>query len=132
MHNDDYHLPGGNGDVARLIIRSLIPDALPPGDVFDVADKRMDYAVFDRSSNPTRIRQSSIVYNVRHLGPTPHVLEPDTREVLISYLNAGRAYTVKAGSVVMACMHHVVPSEIGSASGRARVGQYLWIAVVDV
>src|SRR3546814_20572851 len=46
MHNDDYHLPGGNGDVARLIIRSLIPDALPPGDVFDVADKRMDYAVF--------------------------------------------------------------------------------------
>src|SRR3546814_7372625 len=58
MHNDDYHLPGGNGDVARLIIRSLIPDALPPGDVFDVADKRMDYAVFDRSSNPTRIRQS--------------------------------------------------------------------------
>src|SRR3546814_5689850 len=51
MHNDDYHLPGGNGDVARLIIRSLIPDALPPGDVFDVADKRMDYAVFDRSSN---------------------------------------------------------------------------------
>src|SRR3546814_6605740 len=70
----------------------------------------MDYAVFDRSSNPTRFRQSSIVYNVRHLGPTPHVLEPDTREVLISYLNDGRAYTVKAGSVVMACMNNVVPS----------------------
>src|SRR3546814_15943551 len=115
MHNDDYHLPGGNGDVARLIIRSLIPDALPPGDVFDVADKRMDYAVFDRSSNPTRIRQSSIVYNVRHLGPTPHVLEPDTREVLISYLNDGRAYTVKAGSAV----------KIGRASCRERVCQYV-------
>src|SRR3546814_14194252 len=105
MHNDDYHLPGGNGDVARLIIRSLIPDALPPGDVFDVADKRMDYAVFDRSSNPTRIRQSSIVYNVRHQGPTPHVLEPDTREVLI---------------------------KIGRASCRERVCQYGWRSVVAV
>src|SRR3546814_12026119 len=59
MHNDDYHLPGGNGDVARLIIRSLIPDALPPGDVFDVADERMDDAVFDRSSNRPPIRQPS-------------------------------------------------------------------------
>src|SRR3546814_16096604 len=72
-------------------------------DHFDVADKRMDYAVFDRSSNPTRIRQSSIVYNVRHLGPTPHVLEPDTREVLI---------------------------QIGRASWRESVGQYVLISVV--
>src|SRR3546814_9969424 len=54
MHNDDYHLPGGNGDVARLIIRSMIPDALPTGDVFDVADKRMDYA--DRKG--TRLNSS--------------------------------------------------------------------------
>src|SRR3546814_17520170 len=102
MHNDDYHLPGGNGDVARLIIRSLITDALPPGDVFDVADKRMDYEVFDRSSNPTRIRQSSIVYNVRHLRPTPHVLEPDTREVLTTYLNARRDSPLKARRVTRA------------------------------
>lgn len=107
---DDYTLPGGNSDVARLIIRSLIPDALPAGDVIEIADKRMDYTVLDRPSNATRIRQGSIVYSARHLGRAPRVLETDGREVEVSYLNDGRAYTVKAGNVVMACMNNVIPS----------------------
>lgn len=106
---DDYTLPGGNSDLARLIIRALIPDALPAGDVFEVADKRMDYTVLDRSSNSTRIRQSSIVYDVRHLGRAPRVLEPDGREVQVSYLNDGRARSVKAANVIMACMNNVIP-----------------------
>ena len=107
---DDYRLPGGNSDIARLIIRSLIPDALPAGDVFEVADKRLDYTVLDRPANKTRIRQSSIVYNVRHLGPTPPVLETDGRDVQISYLNEGKTYTVKAGNVILACMNNVIPA----------------------
>lgn len=107
---DDYQLPGGNSDIARLIVRALIPDALPPGDVIEVADKRMDYTVFDRPANPTRIRQSSIVYNVRHVGRAPRVLEPDGREVQVSYLNNGRAYTVKGANVILACMNNVIPS----------------------
>jgi len=109
-HEDDYHLPGGNSDVARLLIRAMIPAALPAGDVIDLGDKRMDYTVLDRPSNATRIRQSSIVYNVRHLGRTPRVLEPDGREVEISYLNAGRTYKVKAANVILACMNNVIPS----------------------
>lgn len=106
---DDYTLPGGNSDVARLLVRAMIPDALPPGSFVDVADARTDYTVLDRSSNSTRIRQSSIVYNVRHTGPAPHILEPDAREVLISYLNDGKARSVTAANVVMACMNTVVP-----------------------
>jgi spermidine dehydrogenase len=110
LHHDNFTLPGGNSDVARLIIRSLIPNALPAGNVFDVADKRMDYTVLDGPSNNTRIRQSSIVYNVRHSGRAPHVLEPDGREVQISYLNDGKAYTVKAANVILACMNNVIPA----------------------
>jgi spermidine dehydrogenase len=106
---DDYSLPGGNSDVARLLVRAMIPDALPPGSFVDVADERTDYTVLDRPSNPTRIRQSSIVYNVSHTGDPPHILEPDTREVVISYLNAGKARSVKAANVIMACMNNVVP-----------------------
>jgi spermidine dehydrogenase len=106
---DDYTLPGGNSDVARLLVRAMIPDALPPGDFIEVADARTDYTVLDRPSNTTRIRQSSIVYNVRHLGPAPHILEPDGREVQVSYLNDGKALSVKASHVVMACMNNVVP-----------------------
>lgn len=104
-----YTMPGGNGDLARLLVRSLIPDALPPGDVIEVADKRLDYTVLDRASNSTRIRQSSIVYNVRHVGVAPRTLEIDKRDVQISYVNDGRAYAVKAGHVVMACMNNVIP-----------------------
>lgn len=106
---DDYTLPGGNSDVARLIVRALIPDALPNGDFIELADARTDYAVLDRPTNATRIRSNSIVYNVRHLGRAPHVLEPDHREVQISYLNNGRTLSVKAAHVVMACMNNVVP-----------------------
>ena len=109
-HDDDYRLPGGNADVARLIIRSLIPDSLPAGDVIEVGDKPLDYSVLDRASNTTRIRQNSIVYNVRHTGTAPSVLEPDMRDVEISYLNDGRTLKVKAGSVVLACMNNVIPS----------------------
>lgn len=106
---DDYSLPGGNSDVARLIVRELVPDALPQGSHVDLATARTDYSVLDRPSNTTRIRHSSIVYNVRHDGPTPRVLEPDHRDVIISYLNNGEALSVKAGSVVMACMNNIIP-----------------------
>jgi spermidine dehydrogenase len=106
---DDYTLPGGNSDVARMIVRALIPDALPAGSFADLADKRTDYSVLDRASNTTRIRQSSIVFNVRHLGATPRVLETDTRDVQVSYLQGGKTYSVKAGNVVMACMNNVIP-----------------------
>ncbi len=106
---DDFNLPGGNSDVARLLVRALIPDAMPAGDLFEVADKRLDYSVLDREVNPTRIRQSSIVFNVRHLGPAPHLFEPEGREVLVSYLRDGRSVSVKAANVVMACMNNVIP-----------------------
>jgi len=106
---DDYTLPGGNSDVARLLVRAMIPDALPPGSVSEIADVRTNYAVLDRPSNTTRIRSNAIVYNVRHLGRAPNRLELDTREVQVSYLKDGRAQSVKAGQVVLACMNNVIP-----------------------
>ncbi len=106
-HN--YTLPGGNADVARLLVRALIPDSLPSGSFIEVADAHTDYTILDRPSNPTRIRQSSIVYNVKHDGPAPSFLDPDERDVVISYLNNGKAQSVKAANVVMACMNNVVP-----------------------
>ena len=107
--DDDYTLPGGHSDMARLIVRALIPDALPAGSFVDLADKRTNYTVLDRPTNATRIRSNSIVYNVRHLGAVPHILEPDEREVQVSYLRDGRAHSVKAANVIMACMNNVVP-----------------------
>jgi len=106
---DDYELPAGNSDVARLIVRSLIPDALPRGDMFDIAEARLDYTVLDRASNATRIRHSSIVYDVRHVGPQPYMFQPEGRIVQVSYLKDGKTIAVRGANVVLACMNNVIP-----------------------
>lgn len=110
----DFHMPAGNSDVARLIVRSLIPDALPAGDYRDVETLRANYAVLDAPGSPTRIRLSSIVIRARHLGAPPRQFDPDQREVEVSYVKAGYAqgdkvYSVRSANVVMACMNNVVP-----------------------
>ena len=107
---DDFSMPGSNSDIARLIVRLLIPDSLPAGDFVDLADKRVDYSVLDRETNNTRIRSDSIVYSVKHVGAPAAKFEPEYREVEISYLRAGKAVSVKAKNVVLACMNNVIPT----------------------
>ena len=105
----DFHFPGGNHDIARLIVRALIPAALPAGSVADVETERTNYAVLDAAGSPTRIRLSSIVIRAQHIGPNPPQFQPDTREVEVSYVKAGKVYSVRAANVVMAGMNNVVP-----------------------
>ncbi len=105
----DFALPAGNSDIARLIVRSLIPDALGTGTWEEVEAQRVNYAVLDQPNAATRIRLSSIVVSARHLGPVPHQFEPDGREVEIAYMHGGKAYAVKAQNVVMAGMNNMVP-----------------------
>jgi len=111
--SEDFHMPAGNSDVARLIVRSLIPDALPGGDYRQVETLRVNYAALDVASSPTRIRLSSIVVRTRHLGAAPRQFQPDTREVEVAYVKdgykGGKVQSVRAANVVMACMNNVVP-----------------------
>lgn len=106
---EDFILPAGNSDIARLIVRSLIPDALVAGSWESVEGARVDYGTLDRTGSPTRIRLSSIVVNARHLGPKPHQFEPDGREVAVSYMQGGKCWSVKAQNVVMAGMNNMIP-----------------------
>ncbi|MBN8831747.1 MAG: NAD(P)/FAD-dependent oxidoreductase [Sphingomonadales bacterium] len=106
---DDYSLPAGNSDIARLIVRSLIPDALAPGDFAAVETKRVNYATLDREQQPTRIRLSSIVIRVKHVGTQGRLFDPDNSECEITYMNQGKAKLVRGKNVVMACMNNIVP-----------------------
>jgi spermidine dehydrogenase len=106
-HN--YGTPGGNHSIARLIVRSLIPDALPPGDFIDVETYRTNYAALDRPGQPTRLRLSSTVVRALHVGTAPHQFEPDNREVEISYIREGKGYKVRAKDVVMAGFNAMIP-----------------------
>lgn len=112
--HENFHMPAGNSDFARLIVRALIPDSLPAGDYRQVETLRTNYATLDVPGSPTRIRLNSIVVRARHLGVTPYQLQPDTREVEISYIKDGyrkgdKVYSVRAKNVVMACMNNVIP-----------------------
>ena len=106
---DDFRFPAGNSEVARLLVRSLIPEALPPGSWKEIETARTNYAVLDKAGAPCRVRLSSIVFGVKHVGTNPPQFQPEGREVEVSYMNGGKAFSVIGKNVVMACMNNIVP-----------------------
>lgn len=98
------HFPDGNATIARLLVRSLIPGAVPGRTQEDVVTARVDYALLDRPANATRIRLNSIAVNAAHAG------DPSSaKEVVVTYVKGGRTYRVRGGSVVMACWNFMIP-----------------------
>ena len=98
------HFPDGNGTLARLLIRSLIPGALPGTTMEDSITARMNYAVLDEPRNKVRVRLKSTVVAARHNGD-PAV----AKDVSITYVRDGKAFRVKAANTVMACFNAMVP-----------------------
>ena len=100
----NIRFPDSAATAARLLVRWLIPDALPGSTMDDAVLERINYAALDRPTNDVRIRLSSTGIRARHLG------EPLTaKEVEVTYLRDGRPYTVRARGVVMACFNAIVP-----------------------
>jgi len=105
----DYNWVCGNSDMARLMVRQMIPDSLPAGEWLAVEGQRVDYATLDRPTNATRIRVSSIVVGAKHIGAPGPQFEPEGREVLVSYMNGGKLVSVVGKHVIMAGMNNVIP-----------------------
>ena len=67
-----FHFPDGNASIARLLVRSLIPGAIPGHSMDDVVLARADYSRLDDAKNPIRIRLNSTVVQVRQMAhPIP-------------------------------------------------------------
>src|SRR5262249_37864640 len=98
------HFPDGNATIARLLVRWLIPDAVPGKTMEDVGAAHVNYAPLDRSNQPARIRLNSTVVNVRHDGDPAR--SPDT---IVSYVRGGQTYQVRGRACVMACWNMFVP-----------------------
>ena len=99
-----FHFPDGNATVARLLVRSLIPAAIPGRGADDVVTARADYARLDEPSSAARVRLNSTVVSVAHVG------DPATaREVEVTYVRDGKAAVVRASRVVLACWNNVIP-----------------------
>jgi spermidine dehydrogenase len=101
---ENIAFPDGNAGVARLLIRWMIPDALPGSTAEDSIPGRFNYDKLDAPLNDVRIRLSSMVVRVTHLG------DPLTaREVEVTYVCEGRSYRVRAKAAVMACFNSMIP-----------------------
>jgi spermidine dehydrogenase len=96
--------PDGNGSVARLLVRWLIPEALPGTTMEDSIPATLRYDRLDLPDNGVRIRLSSAAVRVKHLGDPV-----SAREVEVTYVREGQGYRVRAGAVVLACFNAIVP-----------------------
>jgi spermidine dehydrogenase len=101
-HEDEepyiFHFPDGNASIARGLVRSLIPAAVPGHTMDDLVTSRVDYAKLDAPPSRTRIRLNSTVVSARNVSDA---------EVEVTYVRGGKAYTVRAPGVVMACWNSV-------------------------
>jgi spermidine dehydrogenase len=98
------HFPDGNATIARLLVRWLIPEAVPGKTMEDVGAAQVNYALLDRAGQTARIRLNSTVVNVKHDG------DPNTaREVVVTYNRGGKLHDVRASGVVMACWNMFIP-----------------------
>ena len=100
----NFHFPDGNASIARLLVRALVPGALPGRTAEDSVLATVDYAALDRPQSPVRIRLSSTVARVRHVG------DPGSaKEVEVSYAQQKKVFAVRAKGVVLACWNMMIP-----------------------
>ena len=99
-----YHFPDGNTSIARMLVRSLVPNVAPGNTIEDVVLAPFDYSKLDRADSNVRVRLQSTVVNVEHDG-TP----TSSNRVGITYVRGGQASRVWARHTVLACYNQIIP-----------------------
>jgi spermidine dehydrogenase len=97
-----FHFPDGNASIARLLVRDLIPGAVPGHSAEDVVTARVDYSRLDRPAAPVRIRLSSTAVRARNIGDPASGVE-------VTYSRGGEVSSVRAQACVLACYIMMVP-----------------------
>ena len=101
---ESVHFPDGNATLARLLVRWLVPEAVPGKTQEDLGTARVNYAALDQPSNIARIRLNSVVLNVRHDGDMR-----TAQQTIVTYNTGGKLKSVKARSCIMACWNMFIP-----------------------
>jgi spermidine dehydrogenase len=99
-----FHFPDGNASIARLLVRKLIPAAIPGKTAEDIVLAQADYSQLDKPGQPVRIRLSSIVVGARNLGDPA---KPDGVE--IAYTRLGEVFRVRAQNCILASWNMMIP-----------------------
>jgi spermidine dehydrogenase len=96
-----FHFPDGNASVARLLVRTLIPEAVPGSTMEDVVTAKADYSKLDEAGGAVRVRLNSTVVHVQHINAA--------KEVQVAYVRSGKQHTVTAKNCVLACYNGMIP-----------------------
>jgi len=96
-----FHFPDGNASVARLIVRAMLPEAVPGSTMEDVVTAGVNYSMLDRSGAAVRIRLNSTVVNAVH--------SSDTSAVDVTFVHRGNAHTIRGKKCIMACYNSAIP-----------------------
>jgi spermidine dehydrogenase len=120
-----FHFPDGNASISRLLVRSLIPEAVPgvasksvsaktsPSEdsaaarelpMDEIVTARVNYARLDDTASRVRIRLNSTAVNVRHVGDAA-----TAKEVEVTYVRGGQARRVRGAQTILACYNMVIP-----------------------
>ncbi|HKF26330.1 MAG TPA: hypothetical protein VKB24_10145, partial [Candidatus Acidoferrum sp.] len=105
--SDRFHFPDGNASIARLLVRNLIPAAVPGGSADDVVTASVDYARLDSPQSPIRIRLNSTVVRVRNVAQAQDVQH--AKEVEVTYASGTELRAVRAAGCVLACWNMAIP-----------------------
>ena len=94
----DQMFPGGNTEIARLMVKTLIPKSITGDESMEgVCRGNIEFTMLDQPGSQARLRLQSTAVRVEHDG------DPDKSEsVSIVYTRGGNTYRVKARTVVMA------------------------------
>jgi spermidine dehydrogenase len=98
-----FHFPDGNASIARLLVRSLIPDAVPGHTAEDVVMAQINYGRLDQEDARIRLRLNSTVVRARN------VENASGKEVELTYASGKQVYKVRAKGCVLACWNMVIP-----------------------
>ena len=98
-----FHFPDGNASIARLLVRSLVPGAVPGTSMDDVVTARANYAKLDQDGSPVRLRLNSTVMHVAQTGANEA-----GSEVEIAYERGKQLQSVRAKNCVLACYNGMI------------------------
>ena len=101
----EFHFPDGNASIARLLVKRLVPQAVPGDQTMEsIARAKLNYAQLDEDGAAVRLRLNSTAVRLEHDG-----LPEKAQSVRVAYVQGEKTCGVRARSVVLACFNAIVP-----------------------
>ncbi|MDG2449945.1 MAG: NAD(P)-binding protein, partial [Saprospiraceae bacterium] len=96
-----FHFPDGNASIARLLVRKMIPEAMPGSTMEDVVTARADYSKIDQKNQNVNIRLNSTAVHLNN--------SQDGSNAEVVYVRDGVTHKVRGKKCIMACYNSAIP-----------------------